>query len=152
VRVRLPLVPRSPAPAATPPRRAGTLTLANAEPTGAAIRHPPSAAGSAPGGGNGAAARLGGEPVLPICDHMLTFRSTAGWTWQTPIVQRERAVGLVEHVLRNLHDGQQDWPLSLVTFGGAEWVEIVHPTRTMPLDCLRIVPLDREALGQAAWD
>jgi hypothetical protein len=30
-------------------------------------------------------------------------------------VQRERAVGLAELVLRNLHDGQQDWPLSLVT-------------------------------------
>jgi len=39
----------------------------------------------------------------------------------------------------------------LTTFGGAEWLEVVHPTRTRPLDCLRIVPLDRQQLDQAAW-
>jgi hypothetical protein len=33
-----------------------------------------------------------------------------------------------------------------------EWIEVVHPTRTRPLDCLRIVPLDGEKLDQAAWD
>ena len=31
------------------------------------------------------------------------------------MVQRDRAVRLAEHVLRSAHDGQQDWPLSLVT-------------------------------------
>ncbi len=30
------------------------------------------------------------------------------------MVKREPAVRLAEHVLRNLHDGQEDWPLSLV--------------------------------------
>jgi hypothetical protein len=39
----------------------------------------------------------------------------------------------------------------LTTFGGTEWLEVVHPTRTRPLDCLRIVPLDRRQLDQAAW-
>ena len=39
-------------------------------------------------------------------------------------------------------------PACLTRFGGAEWVEVVHPTRTRPLDCLRIVPLDRERLDQ----
>ena len=40
----------------------------------------------------------------------------------------------------------------LTTFGGAEWIEVVRPSRTRPLDCLRIVPLNRERLDQAAWD
>lgn len=31
------------------------------------------------------------------------------------MVQRDRAVRLAEHVLRSARDGQQDWPLSLVT-------------------------------------
>jgi len=43
-------------------------------------------------------------------------------------------------------------PACLTRFGGVEWIEVVHPTRTLPLDCLRIVPLDGEKLDQAAWD
>jgi hypothetical protein len=43
-------------------------------------------------------------------------------------------------------------PACLTRFDGAEWIEVVHPTRTRPLDCLRIVPLDRQGLGQALWD
>jgi tRNA nucleotidyltransferase (CCA-adding enzyme) len=30
-------------------------------------------------------------------------------------VDRERAIDLAEHLLRNLDDGQETWPLSLVT-------------------------------------
>jgi hypothetical protein len=40
----------------------------------------------------------------------------------------------------------------LTRFGGMEWIEVVRPTRTRPLDCLRIVPLDRERLDQVAWN
>lgn len=31
-------------------------------------------------------------------------------------------------------------PRCLTTFGGREWLEVVHPTTTRPLDCLRILP------------
>jgi hypothetical protein len=39
----------------------------------------------------------------------------------------------------------------LTEYGGVEWQEIVHPTRTRPLDALRIVPCDRELLARATW-
>lgn len=42
-------------------------------------------------------------------------------------------------------------PVCLTRFGGAEWIEVARPTRTRPLDCLRIIPLDKEKLDQAAW-
>jgi hypothetical protein len=35
----------------------------------------------------------------------------------------------------------------LTEFGGQEWIEIVRPTRTRPLDALRIVPRNRPGLG-----
>ncbi len=42
-------------------------------------------------------------------------------------------------------------PACLTDVGGLEWIEVVRPTLTRPLDCLRIVPLDaynlRRALG-----
>ncbi|MGH3189733.1 MAG: hypothetical protein ACRDOL_21215 [Streptosporangiaceae bacterium] len=40
----------------------------------------------------------------------------------------------------------------LTAFGGREWIDVVHVTRTQPLDCLRIVALDRQQLDQATWD
>jgi len=43
-------------------------------------------------------------------------------------------------------------PACLTRYGGVEWIEVVHPTRIRPLDCLRIVPLDGEKLDQAPWD
>jgi hypothetical protein len=36
--------------------------------------------------------------------------------------------------------------------GGEEWIEVVHPTRTRPLDCLRIVPLDARKLAPSRFD
>jgi hypothetical protein len=35
-------------------------------------------------------------------------------------------------------------PDCLTELGGEEWIEVVHPTRTRPLDCLRIVPVKKE--------
>lgn len=34
---------------------------------------------------------------------------------------------------------------------GTEWIEVAHPTRTQPLECLRITPLDRKALAGLRW-
>ena len=42
-------------------------------------------------------------------------RRSAARRWDTPTVKRERAVDLVEHVLRALDEGRSEWPLSLVT-------------------------------------
>jgi hypothetical protein len=39
----------------------------------------------------------------------------------------------------------------LTKYGGVEWLEVVHPTRTRPLETLRIVPLDRQLLDQTHW-
>jgi hypothetical protein len=39
----------------------------------------------------------------------------------------------------------------LTEYGGVEWLEVVHPTRTRPLDALRVVPRDRELLARAVW-
>jgi hypothetical protein len=43
-------------------------------------------------------------------------------------------------------------PACLTRFGGVEWIEVVRPTSTRPLECLRIVPLDARKLRQAVWD
>lgn len=43
-------------------------------------------------------------------------------------------------------------PHCLIEYGGVEWLEVVHPTRTKPLECLRIVPLDSKKLSDARWD
>lgn len=43
-------------------------------------------------------------------------------------------------------------PYCLTEHGGVEWLEVVHPTRTKQLDCLRIVPLDAKKLSNARWD
>jgi hypothetical protein len=42
-------------------------------------------------------------------------------------------------------------PWCLTERRGIEWLEVVHPTKTRPLDCLRIVPLDRERLSAHSW-
>jgi hypothetical protein len=42
-------------------------------------------------------------------------------------------------------------PSCLTEFDGVEWVEVVHPTRAMPLLALRIRPLDRTLLRQRSW-
>ncbi|MEV4061102.1 hypothetical protein [Nonomuraea dietziae] len=34
---------------------------------------------------------------------------------------------------------------------GVEWIEVVHPTRTGPIDCLKIFPLDHERLADLRW-
>lgn len=34
---------------------------------------------------------------------------------------------------------------------GTEWIEVAHPTRTQPLECLRLTPLDRKALASYRW-
>jgi hypothetical protein len=42
-------------------------------------------------------------------------------------------------------------PWCLTEHGGTEWTEVVHPTRTKPLDALRIQPLDRQLLTELPW-
>ncbi len=42
-------------------------------------------------------------------------------------------------------------PWCLTEYGGIEWLEVVHPTKTRPLDCLRIVPLNKERLSAHSW-
>jgi len=42
-------------------------------------------------------------------------------------------------------------PACLTRYGGVEWLEVVHPTRTRPLDILRIVPCDRRLLDGVRW-
>jgi hypothetical protein len=42
-------------------------------------------------------------------------------------------------------------PACLTEYGGVEWLEVVHPTRTKPLDALRIRPGDRSRLEQLRW-
>jgi hypothetical protein len=42
-------------------------------------------------------------------------------------------------------------PRCLTEFGGREWTEVVHPTRTKPLEALRIFPRDRRVLEHALW-
>ena len=37
-------------------------------------------------------------------------------------------------------------PDCLTKYGGVEWLEVVHPTKTRPLDCLRVIPRDSEKL------
>ncbi len=36
-------------------------------------------------------------------------------------------------------------------YGGIEWTEVIRPTRTRPLDALRIRPGDRSRLEQLKW-
>lgn len=43
-------------------------------------------------------------------------------------------------------------PHCLTECGGVEWLEVVRPTRTKPLDCLRIVPIDKAKLEKARWE
>jgi len=42
-------------------------------------------------------------------------------------------------------------PHSLSGHGGTEWLEVVNPTRTRPLDTLRIQPRNRELLARVTW-
>lgn len=42
-------------------------------------------------------------------------------------------------------------PHCLTEFHGVEWVEVVHPTQTKPLDALRIRPLNASLLEHAHW-
>jgi hypothetical protein len=42
-------------------------------------------------------------------------------------------------------------PSCLTEYNGAEWIEVVHPTRTKPLHALRIKPLNRKLLGVMSW-
>jgi hypothetical protein len=42
-------------------------------------------------------------------------------------------------------------PWCLTRRGGVEWTEVVRPTRTMPLDALRITPLNKDLLDGADW-
>ncbi|MEV0792536.1 hypothetical protein [Kribbella sp. NPDC050459] len=39
-------------------------------------------------------------------------------------------------------------PRCLTEFGGKEWIEVVHPTKTRPLECLRITPRDTDVLAR----
>ncbi|WP_410789622.1 hypothetical protein [Kribbella sp. C-35] len=39
-------------------------------------------------------------------------------------------------------------PRCLTEHGGKEWIEVVHPTKTRPLECLRITPRDTDVLAR----
>jgi hypothetical protein len=42
-------------------------------------------------------------------------------------------------------------PACLTEYGGVEWLEVVRPTRTRPLDTLRILPRNHELLDRVRW-
>ncbi len=42
-------------------------------------------------------------------------------------------------------------PYCLTEQGGVEWLEVVHPTKTGPLDCLRFVPIDTAKIELLRW-
>lgn len=42
-------------------------------------------------------------------------------------------------------------PACLTRYGGVEWLEIVRPTRTKPLDAFLILPGDRDLLSEIHW-
>ncbi len=42
-------------------------------------------------------------------------------------------------------------PYCLTEHGGIEWLEVIHPTKTGPLDCLRFVPLDTAKIELLDW-
>jgi len=42
-------------------------------------------------------------------------------------------------------------PRCLTEFGGREWIEVIHPTRTKPLDALCILPRDQRHLERVSW-
>lgn len=42
-------------------------------------------------------------------------------------------------------------PHCLTEYGGIEWLEVVHPTRARPLDCLRLVALDKARVELLRW-
>jgi len=42
-------------------------------------------------------------------------------------------------------------PVCLTEYGGVEWLEVVRPTRTRPLDTLRILPRNLQLLDRANW-
>jgi hypothetical protein len=42
-------------------------------------------------------------------------------------------------------------PRYFAEFGEIEHLEVVHPTRSKPLDCLRITPLDAEYCTSCWW-
>jgi hypothetical protein len=51
-----------------------------------------------------------------LCSYAYYQRQRGHWSWQTEMVKRERAVELAGHFLRNLQNGQQEWPLSHIWF------------------------------------
>jgi hypothetical protein len=42
-------------------------------------------------------------------------------------------------------------PACLTEYHGIEWIEIVHPSRTLPLHALRVKPANRDLLTDIAW-
>lgn len=113
-------------------------------------------------------------PDSPVANEIATIHLADRWKPSSPLYRAATAVvGYWEQ--RGIHPGRchlhgadirdretpyfagfgwryfRSIPACLTTFGGVEWIEVVHPTRTRPLDCLRIVPLDRERLDRAAW-
>jgi Nucleotidyltransferase domain len=42
-------------------------------------------------------------------------------------------------------------PHCLTEYSGIEWLEVVHPTKAGPLDCLRLVPLDTAKIELLHW-
>ena len=95
-------------------------------------------------------------------------RQIDAWYSDTEYMRRDDALQLGEDVLRALEAGRSEWPLSQRRGRGRtssstgrarstrcryrpEWIEVAHPTRTKPLECLRITPLDREALAGYRW-
>ncbi len=42
-------------------------------------------------------------------------------------------------------------PACLTRYGGVEWLEVIHPTKTRPLHALRIMPGDRQLFEHDSW-
>jgi hypothetical protein len=112
-----------------------------------------------------------GDVTSPIARRHLRHR----WTPSSPLYRAACAV-LADWEQRGLDPGQghlhgsdvrdKDTPYfagfglryfpsipdCLTEYGGVEWLEVVHPTRSRPLHSLRILPRDRQALRRARMD
>jgi hypothetical protein len=42
-------------------------------------------------------------------------------------------------------------PRCLTEHHGVEWIEVIHPTKTLPLECLKITPRDSNKLRDQSW-
>ncbi len=93
------------------------------------------------------------SPLLRAAEAVTAYWERAGidsgctWLHGEPARRKDavsHAAGFSWHYLRLA-------PSLLSEPHGTEWIEVAHPTRTQPLECLRITPLDRKVLAGLRW-